>query len=131
MASITQQTSNQTISPWAKHDDHDTHKLLHYANSRMEAELKLLRLRLLIPMSDFKGRINTPIFLEELSSNASSSSSLSTFPAVTGSAATNSMVKRYADTIATGNGASNIAITHQPNNVTINAISSPVENIRP
>ncbi|CAI2194604.1 4704_t:CDS:2, partial [Funneliformis geosporum] len=69
------------------------------------------------------------------------------------SAATNSMGKCYADTVAIGNGAkkpdliymntawttvasnsSNIAIialSPQPNNVTINVISSPVENIRP
>ncbi|CAI2169903.1 14834_t:CDS:10 [Funneliformis geosporum] len=229
LASIAQQTSNQIIvknpqppknngltwgnnspvtpssAPWAKDDDHSTHKTpslreIQEMEARKSAERKAAastvttHSTVMISKEESTPSNSSWGIIGQNSSNTSSSSSLSTSPVVTtlawqsnnsapkktlreiqkeeeeamkrrnriremqqqaligsnsgaGSAATNSMGKRYADTVATGNGAkkpgsismntawttvasksSNRAITAvspQPNNATINVISKP------
>ncbi|CAI2182958.1 5965_t:CDS:2 [Funneliformis geosporum] len=131
-------------APWAKHDDHDTHKLLHYTNSRNGKSLVQIHPIHLKKEEAIKRR-------NRIREMQATSFILSNSGVV--SAATNSMGKCYADTVAIGNGAKKpdlisintawttvasnsiniaiIALSPQPNNVTINVISSSVENIRP
>ncbi|CAI2185683.1 14578_t:CDS:2 [Funneliformis geosporum] len=117
----------------------------------MEVELKLLLLRLLIPPNSERRRKKQLKRRNRIREMQATGFILSNSGVV--SAATNSMGKCYADTVAIGNGAKKpdlisintawttvasnsiniaiIALSPQPNNVTINVISSSVENIRP